>query len=156
MHRGHGAPIGLSFFVFDQVIDSAHVAAHRAGREKIEEHADQIVLDQVFKRRFDAEGPREHRPTHRADSLGNQVHRERHGDIREFRRREGLQEPLDVNAREKITDQPRADEKLNEKDDDGFGFVHPSRGGWMSASALAFGKPSTQTLRPTILRRPSA
>ncbi len=156
VHRRHCPSFRLGFLIFDQIVNPGDIAADRARRKQIEEHADQIILNQILEGRSYSEGSRQHRPAYRSNSLRDQVDAERQGDIRNLCRGKCLHELFEVNARDEIGDQPRADEKLEKKNYDGLGSAHASSGGWTSASVSSFARCSTITLRPTTLRRPSA
>src|SRR5437867_799131 len=156
MHGGDAPPFGMGLLISNKIVDPADVSADRARGKKIEKHADQIVTKYVLKGCFDADRSGQSRPSHRADALRHQINRECQCNIRKLRRREGVKEPLDVDTRKKIRQQAPANEKLDEKDDDGFGLFHPSSDGSMSTCASFFSSRSTKTVRPTIWSRPSA
>jgi hypothetical protein len=112
MHRGHRSTFHPCVFIAHEIINPAHVAAHGAGREKIEKQPDEVVADQVREWRFNAQWPRQRRPANRADRLCCQVNQQRYRDIGKLRGLEGLQKPFNVNAREKISHQADADQQF--------------------------------------------
>jgi hypothetical protein len=61
--------------------------------------------------------------------LGNEINKQRCGDVVKIRRRQRAQETLDMNTSKKKGEQPGANQELQEQDQNRLGFLHSSSGG---------------------------
>jgi hypothetical protein len=102
VRRRHGAPFGVGFLIAREVNHPADIAAYRARREQIEEHADQVIFEQIYELRLDPQRPPESRPAHGTNRLGTQIDDQRQRDPPIIRRRKGFQKALGMNSRNKI------------------------------------------------------
>ncbi len=68
-----------------KIVDTADVSAHRARREKIEKHADEIVSGQILVRGADAQRAGQHGPSQSANYLGAKIYHQGQSDIGKVR-----------------------------------------------------------------------